>query len=806
MKRRTFSILITLIFLTIGLQTIPAQVIFEHGDSVLSVAFSPVDNTLLASGSSDGTVKLWNVETQTEIATLEGHTAWIMSIAFSPNGMLLASGAPDGTVKLWDVNTHTNITTLEWHAKAVSSVAFSPDGTTLAAGASDGTIKLWDVETHQNTATFGGYDDATVDALVAIENQRNWWTPVSFLSNTTLAAGSGDRIKLWDITTEENIKTFEVPGDLVISMSCSPDGTTLAAGTINNLIRLWDVATGTNTTTFPSVAARRVWFPLPPFTISFSPDGAQLAFTSNGVRLWNIETGTETNFLIGHRDFIRSVSFSPDGSILASGAQDGTVGLSDPSSVETGLVASTTSPLTETTLYRNFVTLTLNGHQFVESESDIEDAIYVIWGFDFDGVAFRPRVVYRISDTEVAIQLALDVADFDTDARFTIIVDGDAIVSPGPDFIVPGFSVQVPVRATPESNATVSITPSTVVPPAVGEALTFSLNIAGGENVVGYQATVLFDPTALDYVRSDNSDYLLADTFIANPVVDYYWIEETYFDEGRPEGSVTLAANTLAGAANGDGTLATLTFKGVDFKASTVTLGQFYLVDTAGKLWEATIENAEIILPPEPAKKILGDLNRDGVVNIQDLAIVGAHLGRRGHNSADINGDGLVDIVDLVLVANEIGANAAAPSLNPQILEQLTAADVKRWLNQARQLSLTDPAYLRGITVLEQLLMALTPKETVLLPNYPNPFNPETWIPYHLAKDADVTLHIYAVNGTLVRTLTLGHQPAGMYQNRSRAAYWDGRNETGESVASGVYFYTFTAGDFIATRKMLIRK
>ena len=102
--------------------------------------------------------------------------------------------------------------------------------------------------------------------------------------------------------------------------------------------------------------------------------------------------------------------------------------------------------------------------------------------------------------------------------------------------------------------------------------------------------------------------------------------------------------------------------------------------------------------------------------------------------------------------------------------------------------------------------MALTPKETALLPNYPNPFNPETWIPYHLSKDAAVTLHIYAMNGTLVRTLTLGHQPAGIYQTRSRAAYWDGKNQFGEPVASGVYFYTLTAGDFTATRKMLIMK
>ena len=98
------------------------------------------------------------------------------------------------------------------------------------------------------------------------------------------------------------------------------------------------------------------------------------------------------------------------------------------------------------------------------------------------------------------------------------------------------------------------------------------------------------------------------------------------------------------------------------------------------------------------------------------------------------------------------------------------------------------------------------PKATALLPNYPNPFNPETWVPYQLAAAADVTLTIYAVDGTLVRTLALGHRAAGVYQSKSRAAYWDGRNEFGEPVASGVYFYTLTAGDFSATGKMLVRK
>ena len=96
--------------------------------------------------------------------------------------------------------------------------------------------------------------------------------------------------------------------------------------------------------------------------------------------------------------------------------------------------------------------------------------------------------------------------------------------------------------------------------------------------------------------------------------------------------------------------------------------------------------------------------------------------------------------------------------------------------------------------------------QNTLLANYPNPFNPETWIPYQLSEAANVTVAIHSMNGSLIRTLELGHQAAGIYQNKSRAAYWDGRNAFGERVASGLYFYTFTAGDFTATRKMLIRK
>ena len=189
------------------------------------------------------------------------------------------------------------------------------------------------------------------------------------------------------------------------------------------------------------------------------------------------------------------------------------------------------------------------------------------------------------------------------------------------------------------------------------------------------------------------------------------------------------------------------------------------------------------------------------------MTAAAVRLGQMGENTADMNGDGIVDAADLVLIAAAIEAAAAAPSLRPdRIAEMFTATEVRQWLSFARAQGLTDGRYQRGFLLLEHLLLILTPEETALLANYPNPFNPETWIPYQLSQPADVTISIYAADGRLVRTLALGHQGVGIYESRGRAAYWDGRNALGEPVASGVYFYTFTAGEFTATRKMLIRK
>ena len=214
-----------------------------------------------------------------------------------------------------------------------------------------------------------------------------------------------------------------------------------------------------------------------------------------------------------------------------------------------------------------------------------------------------------------------------------------------------------------------------------------------------------------------------------------------------------------------------------------------------------------IAVATAPVPQLTADVNGDGTVNIQDLVIVSSRLGQTGQDDADVNGDGTINIQDLVFVAGALGTDAAAPTAWHRTAAGMpTREKVAQWLTQAHRLSPTDTRSQRGVFLLERLLAALAPKETALLANYPNPFNPETWIPYQLAQPAEVTLTLYAVDGSIVRTLDLGHQAAGIYQTKNCAAYWDGRNVVGEPVASGLYFYTLTAGDFTATRKMLIRK
>ena len=567
----------------------------------------------------------------------------------------------------------------------------------------------------------------------------------------TLSSGGS----LWNTETGEHKLTLDEHSGYDVSIVYSPDGTELAGGGPKG-VRLWDAETGQHKLTLDN--------PVPGIqAVAYSPNGTEIAVASNiGIWIYNLRLGTEVALLTEDNSKIKSVTYSLDSSILVGGGDwgDGTIRLWDAKSKKHKQTLFHEHSAISSVVYSPDGSILASSGSLYNEKIDFWDAKT---GQHKQTLGKHKNGVHTI----------------------TFSPDGNMLASGGADETILLWDL----TSFANTNATVSILPSPMPSPALGSQLTFFLKIAAGRTVRGYQATVQFDPSALRYISSVNGDYLSEGGFVVPAIAT--------------ENTVTLAATSLGGERNGDGTLATLTFEVVAVKASMLKLSEVLLTGSTGKSSRPQVQNGQITEPP----RLEGDVNGDDVVNIQDLVLVASNFGKTGENTSDVNSDGVVNIVDMTLVAAAIGNAAGAPNICSRDLEvALTIAEIQQWLREARQVNLTNSDFQRGVLMLEQLLIALPRKEMALLPNYPNPFNPETWIPYQLAKSTDVSVLIYSVDGKLVRTLKLGQQAAGVYQDRSRAAYWNGKNDVGESVASGVYFYTLKAGDFAATRKMLIRK
>ena len=336
---------------------------------------------------------------------------------------------------------------------------------------------------------------------------------------------------------------------------------------------------------------------------------------------------------------------------------------------------------------------------------------------------------------------------------------------------------------------------------------TFTLDIGAKDvfGLAGWQFDIVFDPAALEAINVSEGDFLKMGG-------------NTLFQAG----AIDNAAGKIAGLSairlstqgvSGTGALLQVTFKAKSDGVTELALQNFQFGAITGEAISAGPHQVRITVEGQLAT---GDVNRDGQVSILDLILIARELGKRvpANSPVDLNRDGVVSILDLILAAQAIGStttSAAPVALNLDVIgalgpESVDGATIEAWITQARLEDDGSLAFKQGIENLENLLASLIPEETALLANYPNPFNPETWIPYQLAIPAEVTLTIYDMNGQLVRRLAVGHQAAGIYQSRGRAVYWDGRNQLGELVASGLYFYTLTTREFTATRRLLILK
>ena len=730
-------------------------VLSAHADEISDMEFSPDGKTLATcSWNRDSSVKLWDVDTGSIITTLEGHEDDVTCLEFSPDGKTLATGGYDNrnTIKLWDVTNGSLIKTIltnSLHGSfGVSDISFSPDGKTLASceGRWNTSIHLWDVETGSLIQTLLGH----MNGVNSIDYN---------IDGSILSSVCDDGILcLWDMNTMSHMNTLIAHTFSAISVAFSHDGHTLVSGSMDGTIHLWDSQTLEKRNTIEEHLI--LWS-----AIDFSPNGENIASTGwdNTLRIFDTSSGKLISTSHGLFDPLASVSYSPDGRTIATGsvtsirhksiweANENSVRLWD---VSTGKIKAI--------LYghqNNVRNVAFHPYEPIVAAA-VDKSSVILW----DTKSYQP--LWTIPSEVIYTK---NVA-FSPDGRILATGNNSGIE-------LWDLSARILITNIPQQSN-------------IGSNIVFSPDGRLIASVSGPQKVYIWDI------------YTEERMIIATGHTDRY-VKITFSPDGKSiisagaidDGTIRIwdisngeLKSILNGMANGindikfspDGnTLATLGYDG------TILFWDYPALFSTHRIEE--------------------DVNNDGVVDVNDLVVIAANFGQTGENAADVNGDNIVDIADLIKVAGVLNDGNGAPVKYSKNINLITE-NIHHWLIQAQQLNLSDPITQKGIHFLEQFLLLLTPITTTLLPNYPNPFNPETWIPYQLSEPSDVSIQIYTADGILIRNISLGHQQPGLYQDRNSAAYWDGKNELGEPVASGLYFYALTAGQYTATRKMTIHK
>lgn len=742
----------------------------------------------------DHTVNVRNLSDRSVITTLQGDNSDIYYVRFNLEKNILASDI-GGEIRVWDLSTGELKTSIDLETDWIYDVVLSPDGTKLASiskDSDDRVFQLWDVATGSHITTLSTF---------AFNIRELVFTPDSNM----IISGSENSIQFWDIAAGKRTLNFRTP--YFHKLAVSPDGNKLVTRGQGGL-HFWDIETGNYLANFGE-------HQLGCCSIAFSPDGKTLASGGGGsseLYLWDIASGDRKLTISGHIKGVASLAISPNGNILASSNWDN-IHFWDPNTGEykqmiygrgrhsyhTNLVFS---PDGNTLASIDYGAI----HLWDISNKTQITTIYSWYGHGpgpenpptssdgYNSVAFSPDGQYIASghgDNTIHFwykgRTYIDVLKGHTDKVTSIAFFNDShmLVSGSHDGTVRLWDFNSRTNLETFTGHTDKIN---------------SIALSPDDSIVAS--------------GSDNNTIIIRDI-----TTGHQKVIQTDHTEGVHELTFSIDGKTLVSCGNWKDSIiqiwdvtnaelitniTTHTYGGgvVDFSPDGRTLISGSRDGTI-LFWDYN----QLIGDDVETQEIAEDANRDGIINLQDLIFVASQFGEVGNsNTADVNGDGVINIADILLVAAALANENAAPSNYSKLDNVLDAAVVEQWLIQAQRLNRNIPKFQIGIAVLRQLLAAMTPEKTMLLANYPNPFNPETWIPYQLAEHADVTLRIYSSDGQLIRTIALGNQSSGMYQNRSRAAYWDSNNENGEPVASGVYFYTLTAGNFTATRRMVIRK
>ena len=741
-----------------------------------SISLSP-DGETLASGLEDGTVRLWDVATQSEVAILEGHTDWVNSVSFSPDGALLASGSRDDTAVLWDVAAQTEVATLEKRAEPapeggiaigrfnwVLSVSFSPEGTLLAAGDLDGTVTVWDIATRTRVSTFEGPADRIQDQIVSVS-----FTP----DGAFLVSGAADgRVLLWDVETGG--ATALSGHTSFSSIAFSPEGTSLASGLSDGTVRLWDTATRT------PVASLEGHVGLGVKAVSFSPDGALLASlggskpslspgtgcsalsaslggSKSTVKLWDMATQTRIATL-DEREILSSTAFSPDGALLASGSRDNTVILWDVRTRERiatleghrghvytvsfspdgALLASgsrdNTVILWDVTTRERIATL--EGHQKVEAVSFSPDGALLASGSWETVILWDVRTRERIATLEGHRGHVYTVS---------FSPDGALLASGSRDNTVILWDVRTRERiATLEGHRgqvfTVSFSPDGA-----------TLGSAASDGTILLWDLQLLKPHAQSLTKVSGLEQEgTAGAALAQPLV-----VSVRDQNGEPYGGALVTFSVTSGGGILSATTATTDAQGR--AATTLTLGS----QPGPNRVEVTVAGLEPVTFAATAKAT-PDFDGDGVTDFSDFFLFAEAFGGTDPRF-DLDGNGSVDFADFFLFAEHFGQPARA-----------------KLLAMAR----------------DQIGL---PEGPQLQPNAPNPFNSGTVISWFQLQLGEVRLEVFALTGQRVAVLHEGARKAGLHR-----FHWDGRGDQGRPLASGVYVYRLVTTEGAWTRKLTL--
>ena len=745
------------------------------------------DANMYVSLTTNGQLHIRSLVDGTIRSTLQPQTQDIRRVAISPDGSTFAATIRS-EIHLWNIDTGEQIGILTGHTSTVNSLVFSPDGNTLVSGSWHDTVRVWDVASATQKRNLSQHQDSIRTVLYSPDGSKI----------ASLSANS-NVVHLWDTDTERYYQIKPTKG--VSKIAFSPDGRTIAIGHGGGGLYLWDLQTQETIVEFTGHTGNNIR------SIVFSPDGKSLASGgSEELFIWNTETGAVKRSITGHTDSVIGLTFSSDGKTLITGGW-GQFNIWDATNakhkdlfftVEWGVCEALALSNDGNTLAvknsqyvllwdlpRRMHIATLSGYGGEKLTSSYlnaslvysADGKYLIGTNEFYSAIHvwymgRTHVKAFIGHTAGVTSMALSNHD-----RFLVSGSNDNTVRLW-DFAT-GSNLETYTGHT-DRVFTVALNDDKSIIASGGRDNTIKLwDITTGESRTIPAAhneevrKIAFSPDGKTLVSCGG------------------WEDATVkiWDVASAQLIRTLTGHAYAVLnltfSPDENTLATGSYDG------TVLLWDYNsIIDTDGEI----LQTAE-------------DVNRDGVVDLQDLIYVASQFGQPAdENPADVNDDGTINITDLILVAAALQDVNAAPVKYTQAIQAITTSDVQQWLTQVHQVNTHPATVQKGIVILEQLLSLLTPEKTALLPNYPNPFNPETWIPYQLNQAAKVTIQIYSPDGNMVRTLDLGNQSAGIYQTRSKAAYWDGKNEAGEPVASGIYFYTLSAGNYSATRRMVIRK